>query len=140
MDQAVEESVDRVGHRLLFPEVRKLSELFLRVERVEDLMRFSSRVVHTWQVNDHNGRPAGEARLSSFCSVSHPRPSLNVTPRPEVIEKLGRNMLLVDGYVLNFEIVVRADGTALVLCKYNCILGSRWLAIVPASEVPEASE
>lgn len=140
MDQAVEESVERVGHRLLFPHVRKLSELFVRVEPIEDLARFSSRAVHTWEVKDHWGRPAGRALLSSFCSVSHPRPSLNVTPKLEVIEKLGRNMLLVDGYVLNFEIVVRGDGTALVLCKYNRILGSRWLAIIPASEIPEASE
>lgn len=64
-----------------------------------------------------------------------------VKPAPFLVAWIEANMLRIDNDRKYFEVVIRDDDTALVLVKYNVILGSRWMTIVPASTLtlPEAS-
>jgi hypothetical protein len=45
-------------------------------------------------------------------------------------------MLQIDHDTIYFEIVERQDNTALIVAKYNAIIGGRWLAVIPGSEIP----
>jgi hypothetical protein len=45
-------------------------------------------------------------------------------------------MMMQPNYRANFEIIMRGNGTALVTCKYDRILGDRWFAIIDAATVP----
>ena len=132
------EAAEEIGKRVLRPDVRRLDELFSKVERIGDLHGYRSRPVHVWTVDDWRTgrRGGGRAELSSFCAV-HGRPySLDVEPRPELVGLISREMMICDDYRISFKVVVRSGGTALVCAEYNQITGGRWLAIVPASEVP----
>lgn len=65
-----------------------------------------------------------------------------VKPRQEVLDALRAEMILVDGDTVSFEGVVRGEAdavdttTLLVIAKYGQIIGSRWLGIIPALELP----
>ncbi len=121
------------GRRVAFTAYRTLSCLFEEMSVVEDLSGYKSKVVHRWPLD------TGYAELSSFCSVSGAkvdRTCLDVKPRKAVIYAIGESMIMSDGYTFHFEVVARGDGTALVLAKYDQIIGSRWLAIVHAETVP----
>ena len=59
-----------------------------------------------------------------------------VRPTPRLVDFITRHMFLLDDDRKYFEVVERVDGTALILAKYNQILGSRWLTIVPTDSLP----
>jgi len=61
-------------------------------------------------------------------------------PAPSLVKWVMDNMLHLDNDRKFFEVVVREDGSALILVKYNQILGSRWLTIVPAASLPWMKE
>jgi hypothetical protein len=62
--------------------------------------------------------------------------SLHVRPNEKLIEFISDNMFPIDHDRIYFEIVARVDGV-LVMAKYNKILGSRWLALLPSSSLDE---
>lgn len=124
------------GRVIVFTAYRTLSCLFEDMVEIEDLSEYKSKVVHRWTLNK------GYAELSSFCTVSgagalgaHVR-HLDVKPRKAVIDAIGERVILSDGYTFHFEVIVRGDGTALVIVKHDQIIGSRWLAIIHAETVP----
>jgi hypothetical protein len=111
--------------RLAFPRTQRLAYLFEKVT--------------PYAV----GRPEVlEARkgqhVSTYCAVSAPkfRGSLCVRPTQRVMDCIAAEMLVIDDDRIYFEIIDRGNGTALVVAKYNKIIGSRWLALIPSSEIP----
>ncbi len=64
-----------------------------------------------------------------------------VRAMPRLAEFIAGNSIFGDERNLDrshyLEIVSRDDGTALVLMQYQQIIGSRWLCIVPKSQVSE---
>jgi hypothetical protein len=126
-------SAAKDGRGIVFTAYRTLSSLFEVATEVEDLSRYKPTVVHKWPLD------TGWAELSSFCTVGGAkvdRGCLDVRPRKAVVDAIGERVILSDGYTFHFEVVVRGDGTALVLVKYDRIIGSRWLAIIHAETVP----
>jgi hypothetical protein len=126
-------SAAKDGRGIVFTAYRTLSDLFETSVQIEDLSGYKSTVVHKWPLD------TGWAELSSFCTISGAdvlRSCLDVRPRKAVIDAIGERMIMSDGYSFHFEVVARGDGTALVLAKYNQIIGSRWLAIIHAETVP----
>ena len=57
-------------------------------------------------------------------------------PNENVLKWIGENMLAIQHDTIYFEIVEGDDGFALLLAKYNQIIGSRWLGFFPTSELP----
>ncbi len=126
-----------------FDHFRHFSDLFESGTIVEDLSSYKSTDVHVWKVDEllKGGKVrkgTGQATLSSFCAVNGigEHACLDVRPRQAVIDMIGEKMMLCDQYVINFEVVVRDNGTALVTAHYNLISGSRWLALIHSDTVP----
>lgn len=137
------EHAEALGHSVLFPSYRAFSDLFESATVVTDFSSYKSSDVKTWKVDEflRGGRVRegiGRAKLSSYCAVrgSKDHVGLDVRPSQAVIDMIGEKMMLGDQYVINFEIIVRKGGTALVTAHYNMISGSRWLAIVHADTIP----
>jgi hypothetical protein len=136
-------SSDDEHHPILFKHYRTFSDLFETATVVEDLWYYKSTDVHTWPLDEHlpGGRVrkgAGQATLNSFCSVrgAHNTVFLDVRPRKAVVDMIGERMMLSDQYRINFGIVCREGGSALVTAHYNLISGSRWLALIHADTIP----
>lgn len=124
------QSARELGKEVLFPLARRFDELFSSAvpASMEPGSR-RARVVHRF----------GEAaQVLSHCSVTEPenRRTLDVQPMPGVLIAIEKSMISSD-YRIDFEVVFRDNGTALVLARYDRILGSRWIAIVDASTVKE---
>lgn len=104
---------------IAFPEVRTLSELF--------------PVVTDYQPDK------SQAWISGYCMISGAsllRAFRTVQPSAQVRQYIKARMVEMAYDTIYFEIILRADGTALVTAKNNLILSSHWLAIIPAAEVP----
>jgi hypothetical protein len=105
------------AHPLQLPEVDRLNQLF-------------SSVVE-WKAD----QPRAQGH---YCVVTgHPSGfySLRVKPTAAVMEVVRGMRHIVDDDHIYFDCVVRDDGTCLVLAKYNKINGSRYLALIPATEL-----
>ena len=137
------------------PHVRKFSDIFDRSEVVtrEKLMKVisgqPSTFVREWNVDEllPSGRTrtgTGRAQLLTFCSVRNNTQNkswnLDVFPKPEVVELVEKNMMLGDGYRINFEIIIRDGGVALVCAHYNMISGSRWFGYIDGETIPKDPE
>jgi hypothetical protein len=136
--QAALKHAENSGRRIVFPKARKLSDIFEQFEPVKDLSKYKSSVVKSWIVND--GYANGQADLSSFCSVrgfSPKRSHLDVVPQRATFEAIEQYMIMSDGYVINFEIAINREKTALISAHNNKITGSVLFAIIPASEIPD---
>ena len=74
--------------------------------------------------------------ISDFCSAHNPdlESSLHVKPTQMVVDFIQDHMFLSAYDSIYFELVSREDGL-LVLAKNNAILASRWLALLPKSEL-----
>lgn len=116
-----------IAHPLMFPDAVALGDVFTRLERVPvpspgsvvPELPESRRVV--WR---------GILRDPFTClqaEFQHAR-------REALAQALGA----WDGYDWGLEIVIRDDGSALVVVRAGRIIASRYLALVPASEVRAA--
>lgn len=96
---------------LAFPCAKKLSELFSDIS-------------------------AEKAVGLTYCVVRSPgRVSAWVRPLPCVTAFIGGSMRpILDGH-MHFQFVERDDDTCLVTIDWDHIIGSRWLALVPAAEL-----
>jgi len=102
-----------------------------------------------WNFTDHvfvRGRTRSvlaQIQIGPYCSVSGPgeRWSLYVRASDMVYDAIRANMhpAGVDDSIY-FDVKIRGDKeplTALVSARNNVIIGSRWLAVIPALEVPK---
>ena len=93
--------------------------------------------VPSWD-SDQRGRRGYTCALSRYCSVGGKRhhQSLNVEPSPRVVDYFKANVLAVPSDTLSFQVVIRDNGTALILMQHSQIIGSHWLDIVPVDSLP----
>lgn len=113
--------------------------------RLEPPGSWQKRFHSTETVYPRRGR--GRAREVSFsipigpyCGVSGGRAghnSLYVLAVPEVYDAIRGNMIAagVNDSIL-FDVLIREGGTALVRATNSVIIGGRWLAVIPAMDVP----
>lgn len=59
-----------------------------------------------------------------------------VQPTEMVVEFLKKSLVFIDYDEIYFQAIMRNDGEALITANYNRIIGSRWLALIPHSEIP----
>jgi hypothetical protein len=64
--------------------------------------------------------------------------STQVEPRPEVIDFVKSDMIMVDYDHMRFEAIHRKGGNALITVSYGSIIGNRWLALVTDLKEAEA--
>jgi hypothetical protein len=134
------------GKTVLLPEVRRFDEIFSDASLNED---YKSGTIHSWKVDEllpygKINKGTGVATVQSFCGVytlDRKYKHLRIVPNEKTIQLIEANMLLGDGYNINFQINVRDNkcawkGTALVSAHYNMICGSRWFAVIDASTIP----
>lgn len=57
-------------------------------------------------------------------------------PTDAVIKYLREAMLAIPNDTISFRLTMRDDGSVLVSARYSTILGSRWLAIIDAEDLP----
>lgn len=80
--------------------------------------------------------------VGPYCYVrskneEHPH-AIAVKLREDLLPTLAAHTVASDYDSLFYELVFRDDGTVLVISKNNLILASRYLALLPASEVEKA--
>ncbi len=96
-------------------------------------------VVPSWDSNER-GRHGDTCALSPYCAVKGPGggnySGLSVKPTAAVVDYFKANVLHVASDTLSFSIIVRDNGTALILMEHSQIIGSHWLDIVPADSLP----
>jgi hypothetical protein len=96
-----------------------------------------------WEVEDYDSRTGRTVRctvpIGPFCSIRGGG-SLYVKAQPQVIEAMQANMIAGGcSDSLGFQVTLRGaeePRTALVAATNSTIIGGRWLAIIPALEVP----
>lgn len=126
---------------LQFPNVKSFADLFETATRYDHSKPLDGRL--EWPLVGNTGpivgrNTAGNVITSYCCVQSTPhRESMHVRPRSEVIEFIRQRMIQIDYDHIYFNVIMRSDGTALITASYNQILGSYWLALVPASTVPD---
>ena len=135
IEQEIRSQIENAAHRVVMPEVRRLDELFESISVVEDVGAYCKAAVPA--VHKGSLTPGdGVCEMAGFVSVRGAEHGLHVVPRPEVLESISREMLMSDGYRINFGITIRAGGRcALVEAHHSRIISSRWYAIVDADQV-----
>ncbi len=135
-EHAIRRSVEHFnesGRRVIFPQARTLADLMLSALPRKWLLRQPTRTVHRWRLDS-----GGEATLSSFFSIpGGDHDNLDVVPRPEVCEELGRSLILSNRYSVYFKAVIHQNGIAVVYAEVDQIIGSRVLAVVHSRSLPE---
>lgn len=123
--------------QLAFPMAKRFEDIF------EQWTPDQANKPHPWIWQDGGQKGFGgpwsgaTTRVGPYCTVGGdtPRRSLWVRLRPEVFEWVRANMLCLGG-AINFNVVVRQDGRALVVVQYDQIIGSRWLAEIDGASIP----
>lgn len=136
---------EAMGKPVVFPDIRHFVEVLGPSRPYDVSSGMRAPALEHWPAPEAH-KDDGITRLSSGCAVRYASDTegddkgedhwLTVDPPNSVIEWVGENMLLMDRDTLNFSVVMRRGGTALILVSYNIILGSKWLAIVDARTVP----
>jgi len=118
---------DEMRKEIYFPEAKRLGDLFSEVKPYTG----QSRVIKTLTEG------VDECRVRSYCTVTgvNGRDALDVTPTKKVLDFIEQNMLIIEPGTY-FEMVQRDNGETLVMVKCDSIIGSRWLAVIPSTEVP----
>ncbi len=130
---AYKENLSDEVRKIYFLDVTKFSDLFSQWcwwEHHEKAQGFERIPVESEHSKD--------AYISDFCSAHNTDldNSLHVKPTQILVDFIGSNMILPDYDSIYFELVGRKDGL-LVIAKNNAILASRWLALLPKTELLE---
>jgi len=112
--------------QIAFPETTKLSELF-------DSFTLRTATEHLQSVRTDGGHTVSKG---GHISGRDGLKCFHAEPTDAVLDYISNSMLNLDRDSLYFEVVIRNDGRALVVVKHNNIIGSRWLALLDASELP----
>jgi hypothetical protein len=83
-------------------------------------------------------KPLADCPIGPFCSfrgTKEHRASF-VLARPEVYERVKASTIHIPWDTMSFEVIVRDDATALVVCNHSKIIGGCWLALIDASTIP----
>lgn len=110
-------------HPIYLPNATKLSDIFTEIHSNN-----TNKMGGTWR-----NREAGFTG-PVFCNFQDNN-SLLVVPTKEVINVVADAQAIVPDNNVYFSMIPRDDNTVLILMQYNKIIGSRWLCILPMSEV-----
>ena len=64
------------------------------------------------------------------------RQFFNVKPTDRLIELVNGNMISIDYDQIYFTIMLYPDNTAMLIMRYNQIIGSRWIAMIDINSIP----
>lgn len=137
---------------IVFPDIANLSELFTLTSIELPKPGGERLIAYTFDTVEHGfNKRTGKAWqkkapcwLSGFVSLRDHREGakaygnyFQLKPTPKLLNYISENMLLIDYDTINVELIVRADGSMLVTAHYGKILGSHWLALLPAERLNE---
>lgn len=108
---------------IYLPKTKSIKEIF---EKIEPYSRDGGSA--RWRNREHGF--SGPV----YCNVRDGN-ALLVTPTRAVLDIVADAQSVVDDENMYFSAVIRDDNTVLILAQYNKIIGSRWLCILPASEI-----
>ena len=118
------------GRKVLFPEADTFKDIFEQVDS-------GKKIVAVIKSDYEKGSQMSVSNWVSSSRVGHGVDhSFYATPKKSVIEAIEENMIIVSYDEIYFEIVDRGGGSALVLAKYNQIIGSRYLAFIDPKTIP----
>jgi hypothetical protein len=63
--------------------------------------------------------------------------SFAVVPKPELLERLAKVLVVDNDDSLTTKVVIRTDGSALIVVQYDSIIASRWVALVDPETLPK---
>jgi len=77
-----------------------------------------------------------EGRIGNYCTCFRTDldNSLRVAPTVELLRFIRKSMIMPDYDTIDFKLIQRKDGL-LIAAANNAIIASRWLALVPLSEL-----
>jgi hypothetical protein len=122
-----------------------IAQLFMEGKTFEDLFFTQDHYLRKWD-SEHDGHRsdavANHPDIGHYLVVSgvNGHRSFHVSPKPELVSWIAKEMLVIERDRKYFEVVERVDGSALVIVKHDQILGSRWLTIVPTASLPWSTQ
>lgn len=136
------------GRQLVWPEAQHVSDLWLdwepwdwRISKVNEGPHGFPRHARVWTFPDYLGSigrrrvRGGEQRLDCFVSTSGSGvPSFWGNPTDELVQVIEREMLRIDGDTINVQAIRWSTGETLITAHNSVILGTRWIALLPAGE------
>lgn len=116
---------------LHLPGVTKFHELFVRATPVKDLS-VPSDTAYTWKI----GSDWGKVTLSSRVRIESRKglEFVDVVPTEQLTRAIESSMIMSAGYSFCINIIVQGT-TALVLVKYDQILGSRHMSNIESRTI-----
>ncbi len=133
-------------HRVLLPDVTRWRELFKAEGKRDSLIEEQRRGHHPWAAQwTFDDYEEGECTvpIGPACQINGQDVSyrwLNVKPTQPVAQAIMDTMIPQCYHSVGFEVVIRTaedkQPTALVIARWSSAIGARWLAIIPAVEVP----
>ena len=63
--------------------------------------------------------------------------SIEVMPTEKLINVINSTMMPFDYDQIDYELIIYTDNTAMLVCRYNQIIGSRWIAMIDVNSIPE---
>lgn len=126
--------MESLAKALLFPDAKAFTDLFERWSYKKEEVAARS-FAHQDLLSSR--RRHFQVPVGPYCAVDAPNGhfSLYVEPKADVVERLRAGFIGSARESLFFKVVVREDG-ALVIASNNLILATRWLALLPVSEIP----
>lgn len=113
--------------RIAFPDVTSFAELFVADANAKPL-----------EIPGRESQTIGN--YFTIHETANPYRSLRVRANEKLAEFIMVHTIHIEHDEFYFEAIVYDDGTALLIVKYNRILGDRWLARVDASTIPSEPE
>ncbi len=124
-----------------FPDAKSFADLFDSAEPWTG----KDEPVHYWEGQAYRAPAKGKKSgryyntripFSRYCCIDQGE-SLAVLAKPHVLEAVKARTVFTDERdSMYFRIILRTDGTALVTCDHNLIIGGPWLARIDASTIP----
>ena len=82
----------------------------------------------------------GKATIGNYLEVCRAQTACryfyNVKPTDKLVELINNHMISVDYDQIYFTIMIYPDNTAMLIMKYNQIIGSRWIAMIDINSIP----
>jgi hypothetical protein len=116
-----------LGYVLVMPEAMAFSDVF------------ASWGYHGTQCVEAYTKMPGAERLtfSSYACLSDSFWSFSVVPKPEMLERLAKVLVVDSDDSLTTKVVIRHDNSALIVVQYDTIIASRWVALVDPATLPQ---
>lgn len=123
--------------KLAFPNAKKFDDLF--AEYSFDKETAPASVTFDFDDCDSMTDPAITMTIGPFCCIRGndvEYRSMWVAAKEEVIEHIKSSAVMIADDTMDFKIVIRDSGEALVCVDHNRIIGGLWLALIDPETIP----